>query len=255
MNTQQKQVLDGHLLGDGSIERRGNRNGTFRIVRSLLDQQYLWWSSSIFKQYHTPKSVSKGVVHDNRTNKNYYNIKFRSMSHEYFTKEYYRWYPNNKKVVPNDLVLTPLTTAVWFADDGCVSPPKDKLNKLRFSLKIATHGFSNDEVHFLSDLINDAIGVRFSICKENTEQSTLRLHRTNDCRQFLRWIDPVFPLVRKSDVWRNPIYRLWEEIPDKPCCRFCFSHNTYKNGSNSNKKQKFYCKDCKRQFVIRNVKV
>ena len=51
--------------------------------------------------------------------------------------------------------------------------------------------------------------------------------------------------------WRNPEYRLFEEIKPFPICKWCKSKDTIKNGKNGrkNKKQKYMCNDCRRQFV------
>ena len=86
--------------------------------------------------------------------------------------------------------------------------------------------------------------------KKGIIQYTLRLFKTDECRLFLRRIDSNFPLERKSSIWRNKEYRLFEEIDKKPTCRYCFNQCVSKNGKNQYGKQKYYCNICKRNFVV-----
>jgi hypothetical protein len=58
------------------------------------------------------------MVFDNRTAKTYHNTKMQTHRTELFEEQYQRWYPNGKKIVPQDVALTPLSLAIWFADDG-----------------------------------------------------------------------------------------------------------------------------------------
>ena len=46
-----------------------------------------------------------------------------------------QWYPEGKKIVPNDLVLDPMILAVWFMDDGSMCRESDVyLNTQQFDL-------------------------------------------------------------------------------------------------------------------------
>ena len=158
------------------------------------------------------------------------------------------WYPEGTKVIPSGLKINNEIVQVWFADDGSVIAPKDKLNKLQFDIKFATHGFSQKEVDILAAKLSNLYGVKFRVYKEKNGQATIRLFKTADCRVFLRRIDKGFPLARKAAIWRDQRYRLFEDIPPLPSCAFCQSDETKRNGHLLGV-QNYRCLGCGRQFT------
>lgn len=246
LTTLQHEVLTGLLLGDGCLWRskRGHSaNAQLAITRTKSDFAYLQWSADIFQNFVTPKGVRSNDYFDRRTQKTYSRVFLRTRCNPCFTEVYHKWYPNGKKIVPRDLKLTIPAIQVWFADDGCVSRPRGKRKAVRFELKIATHGFLPEDVDFLRTSIQDVCGVTFYRGGDNT----LRMGKTSECRDFLRQIDSGFPLERKSRIWRNPDYKLFESL-DTPECKFC-KGSTFKNGTLGNK-QTYQCRDCLRQFRV-----
>ena len=241
----QQEVLMGLLLGDGCLWRHNSRcNAQLSITRTKKDLDYLQWTADIFKSFLPPKGMRSHIQRfDPRTQKTYFSSSLRTRHLPCFTEMYHKWYPNEKKIVPRDLKLTIPAIQVWFADDGCVSRPRGKRKAVRFELKFSTQGFVPEDVDFLSTLIRDVCGVTFHHISDNT----LRLWRTNECRDFLRQIDSGFPLERKSRIWRNPDYKLFESL-DTPECKFC-KGSTFKNGTLGNK-QTYQCRDCLRQFRV-----
>jgi len=250
----QKQILDGLMLGDGCLTIGCNsRNACLRICRTRRDENYLRRNAEVFKDFITPKGVRYSETNDKRTKKKYEQIRLRSVCHPLFTEFYNRWYIDGIKKIPKDLKLTYEMVKIWMADDGCVIPPKDKLNRLRFGIKFATHSFLEEEVEFLKNQLDKLFDVSFHKCEElnkkDIKQYTLHLWKTDDCRKFLRSIDEDFPLDRKSKIWRRKEYRLFEEIPEKPNCKHCGSSVVSKNGKNQYSKQKYFCNDCNKNFT------
>lgn len=254
----QKEILTGLLLGDGCLcksKKAKNCNAQLSICRSIKDKEYLLWTAQIFENYLNPRSICERSVYDKRTKKTYDRIVLRTKSHRDFEEFYKKWYKNGKEI-PNDLLLTNTIVGVWFADDGCISAPKDKLNKLRFDIKFATHSFSKESVARLKTLLDGLYGIELKICPEKNlkdeVQYTIRGWKTEDCRRFLKKLDEEFPpLKRKSDIWNNPAYRLWEEISALPNCPYCKKSDVYKNGKAVNLHQKYLCKTCRRQWTLK----
>lgn len=57
-----------------------------------------------------------------------------------------KWYPKGKKIVPKDIVLTPLTIRQWYIGDGCLyRPPKNG----RPRITLHTTGFPMLDVKWL----------------------------------------------------------------------------------------------------------
>ena len=242
----QKQILDGHLLGDGHLFMAPkNRTPSLSVTRKLSDEKYLLWTARHFEYYLTEKSISKRNYYDRRTNKIYRRIIMRTRHSPAFLDHYRKWYENRIKVLPTDFILTPLTIAVWFGDDGSVSNRTRRALEVKFS----THCFMEEEVYRLEDILEAQFG-RFSVYREkDRDQYTLRA-TTKTAKRVFQAIDSIFPpLERKSSIWRREGIDLWNTI-SYPSCPSCGSNNVYKNGNANGKSvPKFYCKDCHRQFL------
>lgn len=243
MNSEQIEIFNGLMLGDGHLEKHKNGiNACLRITRQITDKTYLLHHSKIFEQYSC--YISEGAVFDKRTNKTYYNCKLKTKVSPELTKLRYKWYPDGKKIIPKDLELTPLTIATWFADDGhaCCKP-------CRHYIKFATHGFTYEEVDFLKNQLM-IFGLNPKIYKDKSgkkEAWFIILGNKSELKKFSKLIDAYLPpgMERKA-VWRNNKF-LKETI--KPFCSNCNSNNTQLNGLDRDKKQKYKCKDCKRTFT------
>lgn len=128
-NQEAFEVFDGSVLGDGCIQMNGYTNALFRIGLSgkPMNELVCYLSNmrgslseivSISENYpKVLKGVSRGKCYD------YCYLATRNSP--LLTKEFLRWYPNGKKVVPNDVRLSPLSLAHFFMQDGqsCCNGP------------------------------------------------------------------------------------------------------------------------------------
>ena len=176
------------------------------------------------------------------------------------TRLYEKWYKDGNKVIPDNLVLCPLTVAIWFADDGSVSVGRGKKSTLtenkvypqRLMAKFATHSFSIVEVNFLISQLEAILGTKVHSYKEKyLEQYTIRINSSSVAKKLFREIDNDFPsgMDRKSDRWRRQEADLYEQLKIRPACPFCSHDKVYRNGHTENSKQKYQCLKCKRQFL------
>lgn len=248
------EVLVGLLLGDGHLARpnhHNQHNACLSINRKSSDREYQKLTSEIFEDYLTPKSLTDYQIYDKRTKKIYYQSRFRSMCHPYFSEYHNKWYKNRIKIVPKNIVLTPTSVKFWFADDGCVHSCGHHQNQTRLELKLATHAFAYDEVEFLQSSLYNLYSIPWQIitekAKSNKLQHTLRMWKKDDCYHFLRCIDSDFPLTRKKEIWHNPKYAVFTK-QIIPICKFCGNSKVYKNGKSPSGIQKFHCQLCFRQF-------
>ena len=158
----QKQILDGHLLGDGYIHKTtGNGNGRFEIERKGEDNNYLLWSIKNFENFIYRTSLSNRGKFLKITQKFYSSCEFYTKQSPIFSEYYNKWYGSGKKKVPEDLELTPLLIAVWFCDDGHARVRYGKFP----SIRISTDGFEKDEVELLISKLNQRYGEMFKIGK------------------------------------------------------------------------------------------
>lgn len=135
----QKEVLYGALLGDGAlIKHKNGINAQFTYLSK--SRQHVEFIANYFKEYWSKEGIKDTSYIDNRTNKKYYRSKVRTYTNPSFTKEYYHWYINGKKHLPEDLILTPLTCLIWYIGDGGIC------HSIRSEyIKLSTQCFSKEE--------------------------------------------------------------------------------------------------------------
>lgn len=69
-------------------------------------------------------------------------------------KEFNRWYPKGKKVVPKDLRLTPVSALHWYVGDGSSG---------KHELIFSTQSFNAEDNKLLAQLLWKAMGVKAKI--------------------------------------------------------------------------------------------
>jgi len=107
-------LLEGELLGDGCITMNGSRSALYQHGSKY--EEYLIWLSGIF--------ADLGLGQVGKICK-YWNEEYETFGYHYQSRSYpelvpirQRWYPNGEKIVPQDLILTPIMARQWFIGDG-----------------------------------------------------------------------------------------------------------------------------------------
>jgi len=264
LTQRQETIINGHLLGDGGMHLNISGTGYLSIGRAGRDIEYSKWTAKELENILIPSCLPDKLkirdVHDTRTQKTYQTVVIRSKCLPSITELYHKWYKDGKKIVPGDLVLCPLSIAVWFADDGSVSSrhgrkgtkAENKFYPHRLTSKFATHSFSLTEVKFLVLQLEKLVGVKIHFYKEkDVEQYTIRFNGSSVSKKLFRMIDRDFPdgIDRKSIRWRRKEADLYEQLKIRPSCPHCSHAKVYKNGHDDNGKQKYQCLKCKRQFL------
>jgi recombination protein RecA len=122
----QRSIIVGCLLGDGAM--RCKANALLEVNHASSQRDYVDW------KYHqltdlcgTPPKIRQG-------NGRRIAYRFTTLSLPRLTPLYREFYNGKHKVVPESLVLTPLTLAVWFMDDGCKTHRALYLNTQQFDV-------------------------------------------------------------------------------------------------------------------------
>lgn len=178
------EILDGELLGDGSLESSiSSKNPCF--AHSTANIHY-----SIFLEQELSKT---GIVVSNESmpprNGGKSQRRIRTQHNQALRQLYVRWYPNGIKIVPEDLVLTRTKCLHWYLGDGYVEGK---------NAKFSTCGFTWDEVRRLATMMK-TIGFRASVDRHSGGYPVLRL-LTMDSRMFLDWIGPC-PTIGYEHRW------------------------------------------------------
>ena len=191
-------LLDGFLLGDGSIQLN-ERTRVGRAICGLEHYEFCNYLMMCFKDYDpltrkiNSKSMKQGYVWNGQTK-----------SHPDFYDQYHRWYKLDEstnryiKHIPEDVRITPTSVMLWYLGDGSVVNEVSNSIKLRLS----TDGFEPDEVIFLADKLKD---------------TGIPCHRNSDNRIYIeaKGIGPFFNLIGK----KSPI-KCYEYKFDLPEWRF-----------------------------------
>ncbi len=151
VTNRQKEILIGSLLGDAYITVRGQ----IQFEQSDHQKEYLFWKHQELSSM-SYKNISKAKRFDKRYQKEYFSYRF--WTRQYFLSWRERFYFKNRKIVPKDIQLTPLSLAIWYMDDGCLSDNKCIL---------ATDGFSKKEINFLQMLLLKKYKIRSSVKNES----------------------------------------------------------------------------------------
>lgn len=124
----QKSFLIGTLLGDGYIRRiKGKRNAFLEVNHSFTQKEYVEW------KYGLLKNLTQSGPKSRNGNGKRIAYRFFTRQHPEFTNMMDLFYKDKKKCIP-DLVLDPISLAVWFMDDGSrCSEDNVYLNTQQFS--------------------------------------------------------------------------------------------------------------------------
>lgn len=159
MTDRQKQLLNGMLLGDAHLERqRGALSARLRIEHCVAQSAYVDWKFHEWREWVCTPPRER--ARKNRLGTTSMNIGFTTLGHVEFEEFCVKFYKNRRKAVPQDLVLTPLSMAVWFMDDG-----SRKSSQCR-GLYLNTQGFTTSEVELLQSVIQRDVGVETSVRRQ-----------------------------------------------------------------------------------------
>jgi len=134
--------INGELLGDGCLFSESIYSASFRYQSKYIE--YIKYISDTLNSF--------GIKQSGKIIKNY-NKKYGNCSYYYSSCSYVelypirkQWYPEGKKIIPKDIILTPLTCRQWYIGDGNLKHYKEKK---RPSISLATCGFSILDVEWL----------------------------------------------------------------------------------------------------------
>ena len=194
---QQQSIVNGLLLGDGYIDKRG------RLAHSQTQKRlsYTKFISSALGGFSKSIGIAKKVVGD----KVYKSFFVNSCCHDIFRHLRAMWYVRSKKIVPKGLRLNDLTLAVWYADDGC-SHIRQK------ELTLSTNCFSKNDVKFLVDKLNADMGIESTI---NRKGSNYVIRIRNSC--YFRFLEIVKPYVLQFGCFDYKLAGLNRSKSDRIC--------------------------------------
>lgn len=194
----QKDFIYGLMLGDGSIvypSKKFSKYPRLTVRRQEKDKDYIFWQYSILKDFYKsgPKFLN---IFDKRTKKYYTSYNLSTKTGEIFRKYHDEWYPNGKKTVPSNLILTPMILLIWFLDDGCII----KKNENNLTIKFATHGFDHYSVELLKNKLQEFCDAKFNIYSSG--KGHIIKASTKTALKVIKVIDNIFPkFMERKQTW------------------------------------------------------
>lgn len=184
------EIVDGLMLGDGSILK----DGILRLEQTIRRGEWVHHVAGLLRSIGVSCKVADRGPTDSHSR-----IKGRviphngstimwSLTYQDMKDQRARWYPEGKKIVPRDVVLTPVSVALWFCGDGTS-------DKSTGTLSFCTNGFTRPDVEFLGDRLGKTVGIHTTTTHSET-QPILRVCRRNDAvriRDFMgNHVIPLF---------------------------------------------------------------
>ena len=120
LTKQQTNVLIGTILGDGFLQKTGEKNARLRLEHSQKQKDYVLWKGNIFGRLFQGKPNLLERIHP-KTHTTYSYCRWQSDTSPSLGKWRKYFYPNGKKIIPNNIgnfLTEPITLAVWYMDDG-----------------------------------------------------------------------------------------------------------------------------------------
>ncbi len=197
-----KSIILGSLLGDGSLKLNLKySNARFSFRHSAKQKDYFFWKANMLKKeiagnkyfWHQGKDGSDGWGGEK--------IRFQSLALPALTELYLLTHPHQGKFQIRRKwlnLLTPLSLAVWWQDDGSIIANGRKG-------VLCTDGFKPEEVKLLEQYLKKVWhinAVASPKSKNNPNQYRLWFRSTDELKSFLRII---LPFVKTEDMLKKCI--------------------------------------------------
>ena len=190
MNSLQKDLVIGTLLGDGNLQTNNGQTWRYRALHSIDQQPYLVHKYEVLKEFcQTEPSVTS--IFDKRTQKTYTRCSFNTLSSDsfrYFGQSFYEKKVSDSKyskIVPKNIrrLLNARSLAYWYMDDGSLKW-KGKSNAYR----LCTDNFQYYEVIRLKEALETKFELKVSIQKQ---RDTYRIYIPEESSEkFRNLIEP-----------------------------------------------------------------
>lgn len=159
LSQRQRNIFIGLLLGDGSLEWSKFKSSRLQIKQSESKEEYVFW---LYKEFSFFVNTAPKKRLD--TNQWYFGTKYYQEFDD-FRKIFYK---NRKKIVPKnmkDFLISPLSIAVWYTDDGRI----DYREGSHYAYSLSTDGFTKGEVLTLIKILWENFKIRsnlqMSLCR------------------------------------------------------------------------------------------
>ncbi len=188
LGDEQRDIVVGTLLGDGSLVETFSRNNLrLQVAQCDAQKSYVLWKYEALKSFVLTPPKYQSI------NNSWH---FRTISHPEFTELGRIFYRDRTKIVPKDIAsfLSPIGLAVWFMDDGANHGSGYLLN---------TQSFTRAECEHLCKALNDRFGIAHTTLHK--DHGKWRIYIRSASRK--RFCEIVIPLISPEMMYKlkNPV--------------------------------------------------
>ena len=193
----QQDVLIGTILGDGNI-RILKKEAFLTVSHGEKQKDYVFWKYNVFQNWVLTKPRKEIRQYYKNRERSLVSWRFSTISHPEITRYYKLFYPKGKKAIPsliNSILISPLTLAVWYMDDGSRKP----YGKGAF---LHTQSFSvSDQKRLIESLWkNFAIEAKLSSAGLSKGNRKYRLYIR--AKSFLHFRNLILPYIPPSFLYK-----------------------------------------------------
>jgi len=192
-----KNILIGHILGDGFLYPPTKREGKSQLESKYSDKslEYLIWLREGLSE------LNPGPIKPHQNDQHLYRTKASKELGELRKL----FYPKGKKIVPKEiksLLTDPISLAVWYMDDGTL----DFRERYHCNAMIATYGFSFSDCKLLVNTLHDNFDIKsiVTVCTMRGIKYPRLYVWAKDSIRFLNLIEPyILPCMEHKIVKCN----------------------------------------------------
>lgn len=193
LDEQMIEWFDGFLLGDGSLRFSNasfKKEAKIDYARISMASTQIEWAkyavAGFLPYFENGKIITKKYVYENNPKNPNPLYVVKSLGHPDIAKQVTRWYPlpETKKIVPNDVRITPTSVMLWYLGDGSLVNHKN--------VKFAACGFSNEQISDLLIPKLEAFGIHCYL--GHWRQYPYVWVRRNSVGKFFDFIGKVSPI-------------------------------------------------------------
>ncbi len=148
-------IIVGLLLGDGHLETQNNgRTYRLKVEHGALQRDYVEWLFGELREW-IPATEPYMKLRKNGA----VNYGFTTYSHEALRFYGQQFYEGKKKVIPAliERMLTPLSLAIWFMDDGSRKSAKHR------TYNIHSLGYLKDDLARIQDVLQKKFELKVAL--------------------------------------------------------------------------------------------
>lgn len=195
-------VIAACLLGDGSVRvKKGCVNANFRLAQIEDHADHVEFVKGVASQVTGVNTWVKTNFAEGSGKNPKPQIWIETGAHPFFTNFYERMYPNGHKVVdPHYLTLLDAEfLAIWYMQDGTCGAGQKYAQ-----IRLATHGFSYGENHFLRSTLKERLGLDWNVVghRQNNKQYYFLALRSTDNEKFR---EMILPYMQESFMYKVPV--------------------------------------------------